>query len=118
VETLNEIHHRLLDEVAKKGGKIEAIYYCPHHPETHYGEGISELRRACKCRKPAPGLIFQAQREHKFELGSAIMVGDRPTDIRAGEAAGIRTVLIGHNTKIDTTFQFPSLLEFAKFITA
>lgn len=118
VEKLNEIHLYLAKEISKMGGKISDVYYCPHHPETHHNEGIIELRRACRCRKPAPGLIFQAQREHNFDLGATIMVGDRYTDIRAGDAAGVRTVLIGYDKKVNSTFQFSSLLEFAKFITA
>ena len=122
-ETLARIHARLLREVADCGGKIEAIYYCPHHPETHHPGGVPALRRGCRCRKPAPGLIFQAQRDHGFDLAGAIMVGDRATDLRAGRAAGIRTVLIAPKGGQPTEAlserpqaQFPSLLAFAKAI--
>lgn len=122
-ETLRQIHDRLQHDVAQSGGKIEAIYYCPHHPETHHAEGIPELRRGCRCRKPSPGLIFQAQREQGFDLAGAVMVGDRSTDIRAGRAAGIRTVLVGSEAQrqkeahaAQPTAQFPSLLAFAQAI--
>lgn len=122
-ETLACIHARLFSEVADCGGKIEAIYYCPHHPETHHREGILALRRGCRCRKPAPGLIFQAQRDHGFNLAEAVMVGDRATDLRAGRAAGIRTVLIASENgqpaevlPVRPDAQFPSLLAFAKAI--
>jgi D,D-heptose 1,7-bisphosphate phosphatase len=96
VEALDAIHRRLRVETAGAGGEtIDAIYYCPHHPETHFGQGVAELRRACRCRKPAPGLIFQAMREQAIDLAGAVMIGDRATDIRAGIAAGVRTVLVG-----------------------
>ena len=122
-DTLARIHAKLQRQVADCGGKIEAIYYCPHHPETHHLEGIPALRRGCRCRKPAPGLIFQAQREHGFDLAGAVMVGDRMTDLRAGRAAGIRTVLIapedGESVEplgVRPGTRFPSLLAFARAI--
>ncbi len=122
-DSLRQIHTHLENEVARAGGKLEGIYYCPHHPETHHDEGIADLRRGCRCRKPAPGLIFQAQREHGFELGGAVMVGDRSTDIRAGRAAGLRTILVGSEeqrqreaVKAAADAQFSSLLAFAKAI--
>lgn len=120
-ETLLQIHAKLRKEIELAGGKLEGMYHCPHHPETHHKEGVKELRRACRCRKPSPGLIFRAQREHGFDLSGALMVGDRATDIRAGVAAGIRTVLIGvgeqarrEAAKLQPNFQFPSLLAFAR----
>lgn len=122
-QTLGRIHARLLEEVAGCGGTIEAIYHCPHHPETHHREGVPALRRGCRCRKPAPGLIFQAQRDHGFDLRGAVMVGDRETDLRAGHAAGIRTVLIApedgsHRAEpaVRPDARFPSLLAFAQAV--
>lgn len=94
-EELAEAHHRLTALAAEAGGRIEAVLDCPHHPETHHAEGVPELRRACRCRKPAPGLIFRAWRELDVDLAEAIMVGDRAVDIQAGHAAGVRTVFIG-----------------------
>jgi mannose-1-phosphate guanylyltransferase / phosphomannomutase len=91
---LDEAHRQLRALVAKAGGELEAVLDCPHHPETHHAEGVADLRRACRCRKPAPGLIFRAWREHGVDLASAIMVGDRAFDVLAGRAAGVRTVLI------------------------
>ncbi len=118
---LEAIHDRLRAMIAAGGGKIDAIYACPHHPETHHGEGVPELRRACRCRKPAPGLLFRACRELGLNLAASIMVGDQASDLRAGRAAGIRTVLVGepgHRKKVlkvaapDT--EFDSLLAFVQ----
>jgi histidinol-phosphate phosphatase family protein len=118
---LEAIHDRLRAMIAAGGGKIDAIYACPHHPETHHGEGVPELRRACRCRKPAPGLLFRACRELGLNLAACIMVGDRASDVRAGRAAGIRTALVGepgYRKKVlkETApdGEFDSLLAFAQ----
>ncbi len=120
VEVLEAIHRRLCGEIEAAGGRIDAIYYCPHHPDTHHDEGVAELRRACRCRKPAPGLIFQAMREQQVDLSAAVMVGDRALDVQAGRAAGVRTVLVGPRAQREPQAeicapdaQFDSLLDFA-----
>lgn len=124
-DTLDLIHARLRQEIGNAQGKLESIYYCPHHPETHHPGGRVELRRSCRCRKPSPGLIFRAQREHGFDLAETVIVGDRSIDLRAGRAAGIRTVLIGmpgenrtSNESEEADARFPSLLAFAKALVA
>ncbi len=118
---LAAIHDRLRAEIAAGGGKIDAIYACPHHPETHHGEGVAELRRACRCRKPAPGLLFRARRELGLDLAACVMVGDRASDVRAGRAAGVRTVLVGApgeralvRKTAPADAEFDSLLAFAR----
>jgi D-glycero-D-manno-heptose 1,7-bisphosphate phosphatase len=65
--------------------RLDAVYYCPHHPVT----GQTGYLRACACRKPAPGMILAAQRDLALDLAASILVGDKPSDIAAGEAAGI-----------------------------
>jgi len=118
--TLEAIHDRLRAEVAAVGGRIDGIYVCPHHPETHHGEGVPALRRACRCRKPAPGLLFRARRELGLDLAACVMVGDRAADVRAGRAAGVRTVLVGGPEQRDAAraapadAEFDSLLAFAR----
>ncbi len=124
-ETLARIHERLREEIAAAGGKLAAIYHCPHHPETHHDEGGNvELRRACRCRKPSPGMIFKAMRELNVDLAGAVIVGDRATDIRAGRAAGIRTVLVGdeasrarERTTCKPDAEYDSLLAFARALS-
>ena len=123
VEMLDAIHDRLRAGIAAGGGTIDAIYVCPHHPETHHGEGVPELRRACRCRKPAPGMIFRACRERGLNLAGCVIVGDRACDMQAGHAAGIRTVLVGRPEDRDRvrrvavpTGEFDSLLAFARAV--
>jgi D-glycero-D-manno-heptose 1,7-bisphosphate phosphatase len=81
-----------LDEliVAAGGPALDAHYFCPHHPEA----ALSRYRVACDCRKPKPGLLHRAAREHGLDLAASFMVGDRLTDIAAGASAGCSTVLV------------------------
>jgi D-glycero-D-manno-heptose 1,7-bisphosphate phosphatase len=76
------------NELTMWGAHIDATYYCPHHPT----EGVSEYRRECRCRKPAPGLIERALAEWGFDPVQSVMIGDAETDMRAAAAAGIRAV--------------------------
>lgn len=73
--------------------ELDAVYSCPHHPEGGVG-GDPALVKTCDCRKPRPGLILQAARERGIDLAASVMIGDSPDDVRAGQAAGVRTVLI------------------------
>ncbi|NBT30223.1 MAG: HAD family hydrolase [Gammaproteobacteria bacterium] len=64
---------------------VTGFYHCPHHPT----EAIGPLRTACDCRKPAPGMILQAAQELDVLLSESLLVGDKASDILAGDAAGV-----------------------------
>jgi D-glycero-D-manno-heptose 1,7-bisphosphate phosphatase len=70
---------------SEAGAPLSAVYHCPHHPDAR----IDSLRLACGCRKPAPGLILQAQRRFGIDLHRSFLVGDKLSDIEAGRAAGV-----------------------------
>lgn len=77
---------------AEHGARIDAVYFCPYHPE----HGIGRYRCESEFRKPAPGMLLQAQRELNIDLSSSIFVGDKASDIQAGRAAGVgRLLLLG-----------------------
>ncbi|MBM3131523.1 MAG: D-glycero-beta-D-manno-heptose 1,7-bisphosphate 7-phosphatase [Chloroflexi bacterium] len=82
-DVLARIHLKLQSELAQKGAKVDAIYYCPHHPDD-----------GCECRKPEPGMFLRATADLLIDLVSSYMVGDTQGDIDAGKAAGCKTVLI------------------------
>jgi histidinol-phosphate phosphatase family domain/HAD-superfamily hydrolase, subfamily IIIA len=84
-EMLSEIHKKMQADLEKNGARIDQIYYCPHN----WDEG-------CECRKPKPGMLFQAQKEHSLDLTKCVLIGDDERDIEAGEAAGI-----GRNYLVD-----------------
>jgi D-glycero-D-manno-heptose 1,7-bisphosphate phosphatase len=71
------------------GGKIDSIYFCPYHPE----HGIDEYRRESALRKPAPGMLLQAQSDLGIDMEQSILIGDKLSDITAGRAAGVGTLM-------------------------
>jgi D-glycero-D-manno-heptose 1,7-bisphosphate phosphatase len=85
-----EIHARLQAELALSGARLDAIYYCPHHPE---GE-VAEFRRTCDCRKPAPGMIHRAAADLDLDLRSSFVISDRYQDLSMGFADGARGILL------------------------
>lgn len=89
-ETLGAIHKRLAVELARARARIDAIYYCPHHPEI----GDERYRRACDCRKPGVGLLRRAEREHRIDLARSYVIGDKASDINLATAAGARGALV------------------------
>lgn len=87
-DDLNALHLHMALEISAAGGKIDAWYYCPHHPDHPSQES------ECDCRKPLPGMLHQAARELGIDLASSWMVGDKLADIEAGVAAGCNTILV------------------------
>lgn len=79
---LFQIHKNMEGEINKNGGKISAIYYCPHAWDA-----------GCLCRKPKPGMFHRAEIDHQIDLSRAVFIGDDPRDKEAGDAAGVRTIL-------------------------
>jgi len=84
------VHERLLSWVHEGGARLDAIYYCPHHPR----EGPPPFRADCDCRKPRPGMLLRAAREHGIDLTGSYMIGDSRVDMEAAAAAGVRPVLV------------------------
>ncbi|MCR5734282.1 MAG: D-glycero-beta-D-manno-heptose 1,7-bisphosphate 7-phosphatase [Lachnospiraceae bacterium] len=99
VEGLSEIHKKLETLLGEEGAYLDGIYYCPHHPDSGYEGEIKELKIACDCRKPKPGMLLKAAKEHNIDLKASIMVGDKEKDVMAGKAAGTKTVLISKNSR-------------------
>lgn len=77
------------ERFTETGGSIQQTYFCPHHPE----HGIGKYRQECACRKPAPGMLLQAAHDHRIDFSRSIFLGDKKTDMDAGRAAGVATLL-------------------------
>ncbi|MEZ3435953.1 MAG: HAD-IIIA family hydrolase [Lachnospiraceae bacterium] len=109
---LSKIHNKMETLLGKKGAYIDAIYYCPHHPDKGYvGERV-ELKIDCNCRKPKPGMILQAAKDFNIDLSKSWMVGDSETDVVSGERAGCKTVYLGNQEKkYGQLYTFESLQE-------
>jgi len=91
-ERLAEINRRMEALLAAEGAHLDAIYYCPHLPEGT----VAKYARECDCRKPAPGLLLRAAREHNIDLSRSWIIGDAERDVEAGRRAGLtsRTILL------------------------
>lgn len=88
---LNKINIKMLNILKKEHAVIDAVYYCLHHPEAIN----RKYKKKCKCRKPHPGLILRAAKKYNINLKKSFMIGDNISDIKAGNAAGCKTVFIG-----------------------
>jgi len=80
---LNKIHQKMVDELAKFGAHVDAIYFCPHHPDEN-----------CECRKPKPKLAHQAIQELYIDPQQSFVIGDRLMDVELAKAIGCKSVMI------------------------
>jgi len=92
---LAEIHARLETLLGREGAFLDRLYACPHHPHGGFAGERPELKLACACRKPGPGLLEQAMRELRVDRARSSMFGDSPCDAEAAAAARVRPVLLG-----------------------
>jgi D-glycero-D-manno-heptose 1,7-bisphosphate phosphatase len=89
-ELIASVHDQLRQELARGGARLDAVYYCPHHPSV----GDAPYRADCDCRKPKPGLITRAAEELQIDLARSWMVGDRYGDTELARNAGTRAALV------------------------
>jgi D-glycero-D-manno-heptose 1,7-bisphosphate phosphatase len=89
-EMVGAVHDILRAELERGGARLDAVYYCPHHPSV----GEPPYRLDCDCRKPRPGLIRRAADELRIDTASSWMVGDRYGDVQLAHNAGLRSALV------------------------
>jgi D,D-heptose 1,7-bisphosphate phosphatase len=89
-EAINELHHWMNADLRRAGAHIDAFAYCPHHPEGV----VPGYNRACSCRKPAPGMINELLSAWPVVTDKSFMVGDKPSDLEAANAAGLLGVRV------------------------
>jgi D-glycero-D-manno-heptose 1,7-bisphosphate phosphatase len=87
---VGEAHRHIAERMEAGGARIDAFYYCRHHPDAI----DAALRGPCECRKPQPGLLRRAAADLGLDLGASFIVGDRWQDLGAGQAVGARGVLV------------------------
>jgi histidinol-phosphate phosphatase family protein len=108
-DDLAPVRRRLEELLGECGVGLSGFYYCPHHPRGV----VPPYARACRCRKPQPGLITRAAREQGVDLADSWFVGDILDDVEAGRRAGCRTVLIdnGNETEwVRSPWRWPHLV--------
>ncbi|MEK7654180.1 MAG: HAD family hydrolase [Patescibacteria group bacterium] len=89
-EDIDRVHAELTKRIAVGGGKIDAVYFCPHHPEAT----LEQYRLQCDCRKPEPGMILKGIKEFNIDPAKSFMIGDAIIDVVAGKKAGLKTILV------------------------
>jgi D-glycero-D-manno-heptose 1,7-bisphosphate phosphatase len=83
-------------EFEAAGAPLAGVFHCPHHPT----EAIGTYRRVCECRKPAPGMLLAAARDHQIDLAASVMFGDKASDLEAARAAGVPLrILLGTDAR-------------------
>ena len=92
--------------------EFDGFYFCPHFPAGK----IAEYSFSCDCRKPAPGMILRAAREHNLDLQNSWIVGDSLKDDEAGRRAGCQTILLGSSEKNNSDFSADNLNKAAQII--
>ena len=117
VEELQQIHNKMETLLGNDGAFVDAIYYCPHHPDSGFEGEIPELKIKCECRKPNPGMLLQAAEEFNIDLEQSWMVGDSHNDVLAGLRAGCKTAYItAQNDDESADLVVSSLLDFVERI--
>jgi D-glycero-D-manno-heptose 1,7-bisphosphate phosphatase len=97
-DDFSNLTHWMKQQFAANQCEIDAVYYCPYHPE----KALPQYLKDSDWRKPAPGMLLQAIQEFDLDPGESMMIGDRETDMQAAEAAGIgRKILL--NTKVNAS---------------
>ena len=98
-EILIKIHHKMEKELSKKEAFLDAVYYCPHHPDV-----------GCYCRKPNPGMLKQAAHDLDIDLKESYIIGDKMTDLVPGIKMGCKTILVltgrGKSVKINKNIDY------------
>jgi D-glycero-D-manno-heptose 1,7-bisphosphate phosphatase len=87
---VDNVHQKMAEMLAAGGARIDAYYYCPHHPEG----SVPELAKVCECRKPARGLVDRAVTEFGVDPARSFVVGDRWLDIGLARTVGAKGLLV------------------------
>jgi D,D-heptose 1,7-bisphosphate phosphatase len=99
IEELEYIHATLETMLGKEGAYVNAIYYCPHHPDKGYPEERPEYKVDCECRKPNPGMLIKASKDWNIDLSRSVMIGDTTRDLQAGYNAHVKESIMIETNK-------------------
>ena len=92
---LETIHNKMETLLGQKGAYLDGLYFCPHHPDKGFPGEVPELKTDCDCRKPKPGMLYQAAKDFHIDLSQSWMIGDGKNDVLCGIHGGCRTAYIG-----------------------
>ena len=120
IEALRGVEEKITELLSEHKIKTQDFYFCPHHTEGTVEEYILD----CDCRKPKPGLILMACKDHNIDAANSWMIGDILNDVEAGNRAGCKTVLLDNGNETEwradnirtPTFLATGFLRAANFI--
>lgn len=93
-EELENVHRKMQTLLGEFGAYVDRIYFCPHHPDKGFEGEVKALKKVCNCRKPAIGMIKQAEQDLNADLHGSWMVGDTTSDVLTAKNAGLRSILV------------------------
>lgn len=90
VEQMSQFNRQLQSIIERAGARVDAFYFCPHLEAKHLPPGVSP----CYCSKPSPGMLLEAAKDFQLDLSRSFLIGDKTSDIAAGESVGCVTILV------------------------
>ena len=113
LDELDETHKKMETLLGNERAYVDAIYYCPHHPNKGYEGEVPELKFDCECRKPKTGMMLAAAKDYNIDLSKSYMIGDTTLDIMLAKNAGVKSILVktgekGMDGKYDVQADFES----------
>lgn len=123
ISMLRSIHNKLESFLGESGAFVDAIYFCPHHPDSGFEGEVKKLKKNCFCRKPKIGLLKKAFVDFNIDINKSWLIGDSTTDIMTAKNIGIRSILVATGEKgldykysVQPAFYTENLYTAAKFI--
>lgn len=110
-EEVENTHKKMETLLGNEGAFVNAIYYCPHHPEKGFEGEIEELKIDCNCRKPKSGMLLSAAEDLNIDLENSWIVGDSERDLIAGKNVGCKTIFISNKNSMHADFKASNLYE-------
>ena len=97
IDELEKFHKKMETLLGLEGAKLDAVYYCPHHPDKGYPEENKAYKMNCNCRKPDIGMVLNAAKDFNIDLEKSFFIGDSDNDILCGENSGLKTIKVKQN---------------------
>jgi len=121
IETVNKIHKKMETILGKERAKLDAIYFCPHHPDKGYPEENKQYKIDCNCRKPKTGMIEKAKMDFNIDLNGSFIIGDSFRDVLCGKNIGLTTTGVRtgdgcNDGSVQPDYKFDDILDAVKFV--
>ena len=110
-DDLHAIHRKMETLLGEQGAYIDEVYYCPHHPDSGFPGEVQSLKIDCSCRKPKPGMLYEAAEKYNIDLSQSWMIGDSWRDVECGKNGGVHTCELAAERKSSADIVCKDLME-------